>query len=366
MATRAVLWRISSLQRVAYCGRFPRSVATGVTVRRSPDAVAGFAGLQHCASVWSCSVCSASILMQRALEIGAVLSQAVAEGHALGFGTFTMRHRSGEPLSGLWAAAGGAWGRSTSGKQWVAVQGAHGVVGWVRVWEVTDGANGWHVHVHFVVVLAPGATSADFDVAAGGMFQRWSAGLVSAGRDAPLLAGQEWHIASGDEASSDLAGYLFKLAEAGSARTVPAALGLELTHSQPGRARADLATRPVWSVLDDFVATGDVASLTRWHEWEAGSKGRRQVGWSKGLRKRFAPDVATASDEELVERETGSADDDLVVITLDGWQRLVSMPHEMPGVLDVTESGGLPALRARLHDLGVGHVVVDRREGISR
>jgi hypothetical protein len=118
-------------------------------------------------------------------------------------------------------------------------------------------------------------------------------------------------------------------------------------------------------VLDDFVATGDVASLTRWHEWEAGSKGRRQVGWSKGLRQRFAPDVATASDEELVERETGSADDDLVVITLDGWQRLVAMPHEMPGVLEATESGGLPALRARLHELGVDHVVVDRREGIS-
>ncbi len=357
-ATRAVSWRVSSLQRVAFCGRFPRSTSTGVTVRRSADAVAGFSGLQHCASVWSCAVCSSSILVQRAIEIGAVLSQGVVEGHALGFGTFTMRHRRGEPLRALWGAAGAAWQRVISGRGWMAVQGAHGVVGWVRVWEVTDGANGWHVHVHFVVVLAPGSTSADLDVAAAGMFKRWSAGLVSAGRDAPLLVGQDWHMATGDEASADLAGYLFKLADAGSVRPVPASLGLELTHSQPGRSRSDLATRPAWGLLDDFASTGDLAALDRWHEWEKGSKGRRQVGWSKGLRARFAPDLASLSDEGLVEREMGSAEDDLVVISLAGWARLVSMPWEMAGVLEETETGGLPALRARLVELGVDHSVV--------
>jgi hypothetical protein len=337
-----------------------------VSVRRSPDAVAGFAGLQHCGSVWSCSVCSSSILVQRALEIGAVLSQAVAEGHSLGFGTLTMRHRRGEALKGLWDAAGGAWQRAISGKGWVTVKDARGVVGWVRVWEVTDGVNGWHVHVHFVVVLAPGSTAADLDAVAGGMFGRWSAGLVAAGRDAPWLVGQEWHIASGDDASSDLAGYLFKLAEAGSVRPPAAALGLELTHTQPGRARSDLATRPTWALLDDFSTTGDLDALGRWHEWERGSKGRRQVGWSKGLRARFAPDLATVSDEGLVEREMGSAADDLVVISLSGWERLVSMPWEMPGVLDVTETGGLPALRARLCELGIDHSVVDHDPGGDR
>ncbi len=133
-ATRAVQWRASSLQRCRQCGRVPRSDASPVTIRLR-DSIAGYGGLQHCGSVHACPVCSATILVGRALEIGAVLAQAVAEGHVLGFVTFTMRHRRSQPLKGLWDAAGGAWGRATSGREWRAVHGVDGVVvGWVRVW----------------------------------------------------------------------------------------------------------------------------------------------------------------------------------------------------------------------------------------
>jgi hypothetical protein len=277
-----------------------------------------------------------------------VLAQAVAEGHVLAFGTFTMRHRRSQPLKGLWDAAGAAWQRAISGRSWHAVKGKHGVIGWVRVWEVTDGRNGWHVHVHFVLVLAPGATAADLEAVAGGMFARWSAGLVAAGLEAPRLIGQDWHLATGAAASSDLADYLFKVAGQAHGQDEGAALGLELTHSHPGRARSELATKPVWSILDRLVRTGETEALHRWHEWEAGSKGRRQVGWSKGLRDRFAPAFEELSDDELVEREMGSAADDVVAISPAGWDRMVGMPFLMPMMLDAVEQGGLPELRQRL------------------
>jgi hypothetical protein len=329
-----------------------------VTIRLR-ESIAGYGGLQHCGSVHSCPVCSATILVGRALEIGAVLAQAVAEGHELGFVTFTMRHRRSQPLKQLWDAAGVAWGRATSGKYWVAAQGDDGsVVGWVRVWEVTDGRNGWHVHVHFVLVLAPGSTAEDLDEVAGGMYRRWSAGLVASGLEAPGLIGQDWHLATGTAASSDLAEYLFKVAGQAHGQDQGAALGLELTHSHSGRARADLATKPVWSILDRLVQTGESDALHRWHEWEAGSKGRRQVGWSKGLRDRFAPLLVEVSDDELVEREMGSAEDDVVALTRAGWDRLVSMPFLLPMMLDALEDGGLDELRQRLDFALIDYVVV--------
>jgi hypothetical protein len=353
-----VLWRASSLQRCRHCGRVPRSDAAPVTIRLR-EGIGGFGNLQHCGSVHSCPVCSATILVGRALEIGAVLAQAAAEGHELGFVTFTMRHRLSQPLRGLWDAAGAAWGRATTGKQWRAVHGVDGVVvGWVRVWEVTDGRNGWHVHVHFVLVLAPGSTVEDLDEAAGGMFRRWSAGLVAAGQEAPRLIGQEWHLATGEAASSALADYLFKVAGQAQGQDRGAALGLELTHTHSGRARADLATKPVWSILERLLVTGEADAMHRWHEWEAGSKGRRQVGWSKGLRARFAPALVEVSDDEIVEREMGSADDDVVALTRAGWDRLVSMPVLLPMMLDAVENGGLDELRQRLDFAGIEYVVI--------
>ena len=354
---RSLLWRGSSLQRVRHCGRVTRMKGSGVTVR-SRDGIAGYAGLQHCGSVWSCPVCSAQILTHRALEIGSVLGQAVTEGRALGFGTFTMRHRQGQRLAKLWDSAGRAWGRATSGGSWQRVKLAYGVEGWVRVWEVTDGRNGWHVHVHFVVVLPGDATSADLDAVCRGMYERWSRGLVAAGLEAPRLVGQEWHLATGDGAAGDLAEYLFKLTE----QAAPAAdrarsLGLELAHTMPGRSRSDLRTRPVWSVLEEAANTGD---LSRWQEWEAGSLGRRQVGWSAGLRKRFAPQLDDVSDEEITDQEHGSADDGLVVITDEGWRKLCRTPAVLPMLLEVAEQAGALGLVDALTALDVPHHLYER------
>lgn len=360
-ALRALLWRLSTLRRLRHCGRVHRGGVEAITVRNS-DIGAGFAGLQHCGSVWTCPVCSAQILTHRALEIGAVLGQAVAEGYSLGFVTFTMRHRQGQALEALWRAAGTAWGRSTSGKAWVDQSGRYGVVGWVRVWEVTQGSNGWHVHVHFVLVLAPGATSADLDAVASGMYERWSRGLQSEGLEAPLRVGQKWELAGGDDAAGSLAEYLFKITETlVPQRETALSLGLELTHTLPGRSRSDHKTRPVWSLLDDFSDTGDAEVLARWHEWERGSKGKRQVGWSKGLRERFVPELEVLTDEEVADREAGSSADDLVSIPLVGWRELVKSPHELPVILTAAERAGTAGVVEVLERLQVPYSVVTHR-----
>ena len=337
---RAVLWEWSSLPRVTKCGRVSSGEEAGIGVRVTAGA-AGFAGLQSCGSVWADPVCASKVLSRRAVEIGVVLGLAVAEGCVLGMGAFTMRHRRGEPLGALWAAARAGWRRATSGKAYFGAAARCGVVGWLRVWEVTEGRNGWHVHVHWVAVLGPGSEAALLEDLASGMLRRWEAGLAKHGREA-LRVGQEWHVVSGDRAGEEVGRYVSKLGAEG--------LGMELAYTQPGRARSGLKTRPVWSLLEDFMATGDAASLGRWREWERASKGARQVGYSKGLQ-RFRSQEEK-SDEEIAAEEFGTKDDTLVWITPRGWATMVCHPMRMPDLLSAAENGGLEGCRCLLDSWG--------------
>lgn len=340
-AKRVVLWEVSSLKRLHSCGRHPVTPGGRVAVRVS-NGFAGLAGLASCGSVWACPVCASKILARRAVEIGLALTTAMAIGHKLGFLTLTMRHDRSQSLEELWAAAQKGWTRATTGRSWSLAQKRYDVIGWIRVWETTHGSNGWHVHVHVVLVLDGGSTPDAFDSLASGMFQRWSHGLTASGLRAPLLQGQEWHLVGGQRAGEELAGYL-----AGVAKSGADSMGMELTHSMPGRARSGHKTRPPFELLADLVETGERRSLRLWHEWEKVSHGKRQVGWSKGLRDLLR--VGTeASDEEVVGEEVGSADDDLVVIEAEGWNAMLRHPERIPVLLAAAESGMLPGLRIQL------------------
>ena len=347
---RAVQWRWSDLPRVRQCGRVSHTKGAGVGLRLS-DGVAGFAGLVSCGSVWADPVCSSKVLARRGVEIGAMLASAVAQGFVLGFGTFTMRHRRGEALEALWGAGRSGWRRSISGKAWMSAQERCGVVGWVRVWEVTDGRNGWHVHVHWVVVLDPGSSLSTLDDAASGMLRRWSAGLAKHGREA-MRIGQEWHLVVGDQAGEELARYVSKLGAEG--------LGLELTHVQPGRGRGALKTLPVWAHLANFAEDGDFGHLARWHEWEKGSKGARQVGYSKGFRARFGLEQER-TDEEIAAEELGTEGDSILWIRPQGWAVMVVKHWRMAELLAAAENGGLPACRQLLDRWGDVEYVVSAR-----
>lgn len=338
---RAGLWRWSSLPAVQKCGRVRRKDATGIGVRVR-DGKAGLSGLQSCGSVWADPVCASKVLGHRAVEIGSLLSLAAAEGLVLGFGTFTMRHRRGESLEALWAAARTAWKRATNGKSYRLAVARCGVVGWIRVWEVTWGRNGWHVHVHWVAAFEPGAGVSDLNDLASGMLRRWSAGLAQHGREA-MRIGQEWHLVVGDQAGEEIGAYVAKMGAEG--------LGFELAYVQPGRGRGGLKTRPVWSLVADFLEDGDLASLGRWHEWERGSKGARQIGYGGELRTRFrVPEEKT--DEEVAAEELGSAEDTVLWITPQGWASMVLHPMRIPALLDAAEGGGLDACRSLLDSWG--------------
>ena len=344
-ARRDVLWRASSLARARCCGRVLQDLDAGARARLR-DGVAGWAGLQHCASVWVCPVCASRILVHRALEMGAVLQRAVELGYSLAFCTFTMRHHLGQRLADLWTGGQKAWQAAISGKYWQRAKSL-GVAGWVRVWEVAWGRNGWHVHVHLVLVLTPGA-AAQLDGIASGMWERWDRSLERSGLSS-LRVGQDWHLVEGDQAADDLGGYLAKLANS----TEGEGLGLELTHGMPGRAATVAATRPTWAILDHLELTGEAPALELWHEWERVSKGKRQVGWSKGLREQFAPEVVEQTDDDIVAEELGTASDDVLRLDAESWRELVRTPGRPVELLELLECGGVELAAAALDQWGI-------------
>jgi len=282
-------------------------------------------------------------MSRRAVEIGCAVTAWHLRGGRIGFLTFTMRHYLGQALPMLWASGSKAWGSVTAGKVWLADQSAALVEGYLRVAETTWGANGWHVHFHVLVFLDGSSTEEDLSRLHGSMFGRWSRSLQRQGLDAPLAVGQDARFidSAGD---SDLAAYLAKAVDhADSAKSI----ALEFTWSQGKNARHWHKTYTPWALLDLVEFDGDAHALDLWHEWEKGSKGKRQLTWSKGLRDRLGLGEED-TDEAIAQEELGSALDDLLNITAAGWDRVVSIPGANYQVLKTVKAQGFLGLRAYL------------------
>jgi hypothetical protein len=292
-------------------------------------------------------------MARRAFEIGGALAVWQQAGEQAAFATYTMRHNAGQSLDQLWPALTSAWRYVVMGEPWQKLRRRHGVVGWCRVVEVTWGVNGWHVHTHVVFFLATPATTGvvNVDQLHAAVFARWSAGLVKSGLAEPLPSGQEMHLVTGP-ADRALAEYFTK------ATDKPRNLGLEMTHTQSKSARSEHSTEPVWALLDLVEHQGDADALDRWHDFERVSRGKRQISWSVGLREMLGL-MREQSDEQIAAEEVGTSNDDLVLITDDGWRRLVALPAiSLADVLTVTERGGLTGLRRLLDDEQIEYLVL--------
>jgi hypothetical protein len=222
-----------------------------------------------------------------------------------------------------------------------------GIVGVVRVVEVTHGRNGWHPHVH-ALVFARDLDDQSLGLLLSRMFDRWAAGAVRKGLAAPLARASDAQMVTGADLSGTALGdYLAKGADA--ARGI----GLELTQTASKVAQATHSTRPVWAILED-AQHGEADPLWLWHEWERASKGKRQISWSAGLRDLLGIGHE-AADEDIAAEELGERDDTVVWITRQGWDSLVRRPWLISEVLDQAERLSPSGFSDWLTDQGVEH-----------
>jgi hypothetical protein len=224
-------------------------------------------------------------------------------GHAQGGGqlalvTLTMRHRRGQRLGELWDALAQAWRAATSsGSVRAALSNA---VGWVRSVEATHGENGWHLHVHALVFLPAEAGPRAAEAMGRAMFSAWSARLARADLDAPLQdrGGLDVRLLALGQARDRVASYL--------AKSTYESVTFEVAGA--ARKRSRKGNRTPFGILADVVRYGEADDVGLWHEWEAASRGRRQVTWSQGLRDELHQEQERSDDELAAETDRGGVE----------------------------------------------------------
>jgi hypothetical protein len=269
---------------------------------------------------------------ERRHELAVAIGFWMVGGGEVGFITLTPRHRKGQGLRAVWGAVSHAWGKVTSGRGWHSDQERYGVVGFARLVEVTHGDNGWHVHIHALAFMRSALPGLRPDVQALGlsMFERWSAALVAKGLRAPVAAingepvGVEAHlVVSVDEAADRLSGYFTKGDYGG---PVAAAESVAWEMQPADRKVSRRGNRTPFAILADVVVHGLADDLELWLEWEAVSKGKRQLTWSRGLRDALRLGVE-ASDQEIAARDLGGE----TVAVASGWDLVRMRAPEILG-----------------------------------
>ena len=264
-------------------------------------------GLVSCGSVWSCPVCSAHIRQARAVEIAEAAGRHQERGGGLLFLTLTLRHHLGDGLPELLGGLLDAFRGMTRGAPWDRRKSRHRVIGQVRSTEVTYGdANGWHPHLHLLLFLEEPLTLAELDQFEAWLYERWASmverrglGSVTRAHGVKLEA-----VRSGE----DVGQYVAKVQER--------AVGLEMARGDLKSGRQ--ADRLTPFELLDAAADGEAWAVRRWHEYEAATKGRRCIEWSRGLREALG--LGEEKSDEDVVAESVVSDETLVAeVSAEDW-----------------------------------------------
>jgi hypothetical protein len=251
------------------------------------------------------------------------------EGGQIALATFTMSHGRQHRLKTLWDAQAAAWHAVASGRGWKADQAEFGSLRavetakgpridlWIptiRVTETTHGdLNGWHNHIHVLMLLPGDTTQDDCDRLEERMWTRWDAALRSRGLSSSREHGADVHLMV-DDPVKEAVGYVTKSTYDAESKGALEATRSDLKSARPGH-------RKPFDVLASIVATGDADDLDLWHEWESASKSRRGIAYSRGLRAQYAPDIAEMTDEEIVDEDQGG--DVAVQLDRDVYQAIV-------------------------------------------
>lgn len=299
---QSVLWKVTREKRFAGCHRWRAPGNQLARVDWSSEKGAKFGGLQDSKSVWCSPISAARIAKVRAREIKHALRTWLqmstgTNKHDVAFLTLTVRHTKKDSLKDVWDVVTKCWNGVTQTAAWrgskkVAGDKARfGIAHWLKVVEVTHGKNGWHVHIHALLLTEKTLSDQEKETLENRIYARWSAAAERNGFEAPTRErGVKLEQAAKADDYDALSDYLAKSQLIGIT-----GLADEMTGSVVKRAKGE--NRSAFQVLESLGQEQTPADLAIWYEWETFSKGRRQIAWSKGTKKLLGVDDLT--DEEI-------------------------------------------------------------------
>jgi hypothetical protein len=184
----------------------------------------------------------------------------------------------------------------------------YGIAGTTRTAEITDGANGWHSHLHALIWTEEPASRETADKLSEELSRRWQSRCKTVGLPTPdKKVGCQVDPATRDKAGqAALARYVAKVQEQKADGTeISRSLASELVRGDTKLARGAKG-RTAYDLAALAVA-GDEQARERWWEYERATKGRRCLTWTHGLQER----LAELCGEELQELDDQELNDQL-------------------------------------------------------
>lgn len=285
-----------------------------------------YSGLAVCGSVWTCPVCAVKISERRRMEIKQAFEMHKQEGGKIALLTLTFSHQKNDRLSDLMHSFGQATQKLFRGKAFDEIRNEMDLLGRIRVYEVTYGFNGFHPHTHIALFYK---NDADLDLIKKRMYKLWEKACLKVGLVTSQKHGLD--LQDGQEAEA----YISKHGNW--------SLEQELSKSHIKKAKTDSMTP--FDFLREYFKNEDEKYLKLFKEYAECFKGKRQIQWSPGLKKRFVVDEK--SDDELAKEKIEEADV-LGMINYQDW-RLILKSESRSKLLDRIEKYGFDlALRMTL------------------
>lgn len=270
------------------CGHGGRELATTFTRQGVPD-VGGnsrilVGGVLWCGSA-RCPRCAPLVAGKVSERIGKLLTAVREKEAAAAFMTLTAAHDPWTRLADMRRALGDAFKALQHGRPWGRLKDG-GLLGLVRVWEVTGGLGGWHLHAHVLVVHRDGLEAA---LAAGRELTKTWIGLVGTRGFRAVAEAQDVRPVSDGTPIGDYG--------AKALRSWGAASELASGWLKAGR-RPDRLSLPQ---IAGLAAHGDPWARLAYVEAVVALKGQRVLVVGPSIKKALGVDFADVVDEEAVD-----------------------------------------------------------------
>lgn len=302
-------WRLQSISRrllpkeaVAKCNHHMIPIQSQVLIHENQQKDGNrrfYSGLQICGSVWACPICAAKVTERRRQELEKAIREAKEKGLHIYFATYTFSHHKKESLEdnlsrfkdARHAVKSGRWAKEHKEK--------YGIVGSIEVLEVTYGhnSNGWHPHTHELIFTEKEVNLADFER---DIRLKWKAEAAKHG----LTMNDHGFVLAKTEGA--IADYIAKFGKEPYDSNHVWGPEAELTkgHLKKGRGPEEDEHLTPFGILN-AIDNGHEELEPVFQEYALAFKGRQQLRWSPGLKKRLQ--VEEKSDEELAQEKQENA-----------------------------------------------------------
>lgn len=285
-ACQSVSRKALPTERVSMCLRMVNGNRIGVHKHRKTSR-AFYGGLLVCGSVWTCPVCAAKISEKRKKELELAFEQHKENGGFISMLTLTFSHQKTDKLEDMLTNFGKATSRFMSGKVFQNIRNEIGMIGRIRVLEVTYGVNGFHPHTHIAIFHTNEVDQVEIKDK---MYRLWERACNAFNLKTSYDYGMDFQ--DGDKAEE----YMSKHGTW--------SLEQELSKSHIKKAK-DGSLSP-FDFLRMYLQTEEEEYIYLFREYAKYFKGKRQIQWSQGLKKMFK--LEEKSDEELAKEKIEEAD----------------------------------------------------------